>query len=42
MAKFIGTQSKGKLPRQIWVPKQKALVRHFKGTKLGWVPKQKS
>lgn len=40
MAKFIGTQAKGKLPRQLWVPK--SLVSHIKGTKLGWVPKQKA
>ena len=31
-AKFIGTQAKEKLPRQIWVPK--ALVTHVKGPKL--------
>ena len=36
-AKFIGTQIKGKLPRQLWVPK--ALVTHVKGPKLAWVPK---
>ena len=40
MAKFIGTQAKDKLPRKIWVPKN--LVSHMKGTKLGWVPKQKA
>ena len=40
MVKFIGTQTKGKLPRQLWVPK--ALVSHMKGTKLSWVPKQKA
>ena len=36
-AKFIGTHMKGKLPRQLWVPK--ALVAHVKGPKLAWVPK---
>jgi len=36
-AKFIGTQMKGKLPRQLWV--SKALVTHVKGPKLAWVPK---
>ena len=40
MAKFIGTQAKGKLPKQLWVPK--SLVSHMKGTKLAWVPKQKA
>ena len=37
--KFIGTHMKGKLPRQLWVPK--ALVTHVKGPKLAWVLKQK-
>ena len=36
-AKFIGTHMKGKLPRQLWVPK--ALVTHVKVPKLAWVPK---
>jgi hypothetical protein len=36
-AKFIGTQEKKNLPRQIWVPK--ALVTHIKGHKVAWVPK---
>ena len=36
-AKFIGTHMKGKLPRQLWVPK--ALVTHVKGPKFAWVPK---
>ena len=31
-AKFIGTHMKGKLPRQLWVPK--TLVTHVKGPKL--------
>ena len=35
--KFIGTQEKKTLPRQIWVPK--ALVTHVKGPKVTWVPK---
>ena len=35
--KFIGTQGKKKLPRQIWVPKP--LVTHVKGPKVTWVPK---
>ena len=36
-AKFIGTQMKEKLPRQLWIPK--ALVTHVRGPKFAWVPK---
>jgi hypothetical protein len=35
--KFIGSQEKGKLACQIWVPK--VLVTHVKGPKVAWVPK---
>ena len=39
-AKFIGTHMKGKLPRQLWVPK--ALVTHVKGPNLLGFPNLKS
>lgn len=42
-ARFIGKDikgMKGKLPKQLWVPK--SLVSHIQGPKLAWVPKLKN